>query len=182
MNYFINNFGYVSQLFAQHLQLTLVVLFFSLLISIPLGVLIVRVKWLQGPVLGILGVIYTIPSLSLFVRMTYIFACPSRAAMSGWPRPGCGHESQESSWSTLRAGRSRLEWSRRMRGAVRCHGRGQASTLGISLPVPLSRLSLLGALALDSGPRPLGRPDDLVASNPVVRLTSERPVTDRRPK
>jgi osmoprotectant transport system permease protein len=69
MNYLINNFGYVSQLFFQHLQLTLIVLFFSLLISIPMGVLIVRVKWLRAPVMGILGVIYTIPSLSLFVLL-----------------------------------------------------------------------------------------------------------------
>lgn len=81
MNYLINNFGYVSQLFAQHLQLTLVVLFFSLLISIPLGVLIVRVKWLQGPVLGILGVIYTIPSLSLFVLLIPLFGLGTTPAV-----------------------------------------------------------------------------------------------------
>jgi osmoprotectant transport system permease protein len=69
MTYLINNFAYVAQLFGEHLQLTLIVLFFSLLISIPLGLLIARSPWLQGPVLGILGVIYTIPSLSLFVLL-----------------------------------------------------------------------------------------------------------------
>ena len=73
MNYLINNFEYVARLFGQHLQLTLLVLFFSLLISIPLGILIARISWLQGPVLGMLGVIYTIPSLSLFVLLIPIF-------------------------------------------------------------------------------------------------------------
>ena len=81
MNYLINNFGYVSQLFGQHLQLTLVVLFFSLLISIPLGVLIVHIRWLQGPVLGILGVIYTIPSLSLFVLLIPLFGLGTTPAV-----------------------------------------------------------------------------------------------------
>jgi osmoprotectant transport system permease protein len=69
MSYLTRNFGYVGQLFAQHLQLTLAVLFFTLLIGIPLGVLLNRVKWLRTPVLSILGIIYTIPSLSFFVLL-----------------------------------------------------------------------------------------------------------------
>lgn len=81
MNYLIHNFGYVSQLFSQHLQLTLIVLFLSLIISIPLGVLIVRVNWLQAPVLGILGVIYTIPSLSLFVLLIPLVGLGIRPAI-----------------------------------------------------------------------------------------------------
>jgi osmoprotectant transport system permease protein len=73
MTYLINNFSYVSQLFLQHLMLVLMVLFFSLLISIPLGVLISRVTWLRGVVLSVLSVIYTIPSLSLFVLLIPLF-------------------------------------------------------------------------------------------------------------
>jgi osmoprotectant transport system permease protein len=69
MSYLVNNFAYVGQLFAQHLQLTLAVLFFTLLIGIPLGVLLNRVKWLRAPVISVLGVIYTIPSLSFFVLL-----------------------------------------------------------------------------------------------------------------
>ena len=69
MNYLVNNLGYILQLTGQHLGLVLAVLFFALLLALPLGVLIVRIPWLQGPVLGILGVIYTIPSLSLFVLL-----------------------------------------------------------------------------------------------------------------
>lgn len=73
MNYLINNLGYVGQLFLQHLQLTLVVVGISVVIAVPLGVLAVRVKPLQGPILSILGVIYTIPSLSLFVLLIPLF-------------------------------------------------------------------------------------------------------------
>ena len=73
MSYLVNNLGYVGQLFLQHLQLTLVVVGISVVIAVPLGVLAVRVKPLQGPILSILGVIYTIPSLSLFVLLIPLF-------------------------------------------------------------------------------------------------------------
>jgi len=69
MSFIINNPGLVGMLFLEHLRLTGVVLVISLVIAIPLGVLIARRPRLSGPVLSILGVIYTIPSLSLFVLL-----------------------------------------------------------------------------------------------------------------
>ncbi len=69
MSYLIAHFPYVVQLFLQHLRLTLEVVGFSLILGVPLGLLVSRVKWLEGPVLGVLGVIYTIPSLSFFVLL-----------------------------------------------------------------------------------------------------------------
>lgn len=73
MRYLIDNLDLVVELFIQHLQLTLVVLFFALVIGIPVGLALARVKWLQGPVMSVLGIIYTIPSLSLFVLLIPIF-------------------------------------------------------------------------------------------------------------
>lgn len=73
MNYLINNSAYVAGLFLQHLQLTLAVLFFTLLVGIPLGLLLERIKWLRAPVLSVLGIIYTIPSLSFFVLLIPLF-------------------------------------------------------------------------------------------------------------
>jgi osmoprotectant transport system permease protein len=67
LSYLFNHLSFVGVLFLEHLKLTIVVIVISLLIAVPLGVMIVRYKWLQNPVLGILSVIYTIPSLSLFV-------------------------------------------------------------------------------------------------------------------
>jgi osmoprotectant transport system permease protein len=69
VDYIAANLSFVAQLFGQHLGMTIVALTIALLIAIPVGWLIARVSWLRGPVLGVLGVIYTIPSLSLFVLL-----------------------------------------------------------------------------------------------------------------
>ena len=81
MNYLINNFDVVAELFLQHLQLTLAVIFFSLLIGIPLGLLLARIRWLRGPVMSVLGIIYTIPSLSFFVLLIPVFGLGIRPAI-----------------------------------------------------------------------------------------------------
>ena len=81
MSFLINNFGQVAQLFLQHLGLTLVVIVSSLIIGIPLGILLARIKWLRGPVLSILGVIYTIPSLSFFVLLIPVFGLGTTPAI-----------------------------------------------------------------------------------------------------
>ncbi|MGI8588989.1 MAG: ABC transporter permease [Chloroflexia bacterium] len=49
----------------EHFYLTVLTLGIALAISLPLGFLISRYKPIQAPVLGVLGVIYTIPSLAL---------------------------------------------------------------------------------------------------------------------
>lgn len=56
----------VFELFWQHLYLVGTSLFLSLLIALPLGIFISRRVKLAIPVLGTLGVLYTIPSLALF--------------------------------------------------------------------------------------------------------------------
>ncbi|GAB4208250.1 MAG: ABC transporter permease [Roseiflexaceae bacterium] len=68
-NYLLRNPNTVWPLFVQHLALTGLALLISLLVAGPLSVLVARVAWLRGPVLGVLGVIYTIPSLALFVLL-----------------------------------------------------------------------------------------------------------------
>lgn len=49
----------------EHIQLTVTTLAISIVIAIPVGTIIARVPILYTPVIGILGVIYTIPSLAL---------------------------------------------------------------------------------------------------------------------
>ena len=73
MVYLWNNLPFVGQLIGEHLRMTAISLAFSLLIAMPLGVLVARKRNLQAPVLGVLGVIYTIPSLSLFVLLIPLF-------------------------------------------------------------------------------------------------------------
>jgi osmoprotectant transport system permease protein len=49
----------------EHTFLTLLAVGAGLVISIPLAILAYRKKWAEAPILGITGVIYTIPSLAL---------------------------------------------------------------------------------------------------------------------
>jgi osmoprotectant transport system permease protein len=81
MPYLVNNFPFVAQLFAEHLRLTGISLGLALLLAIPLGLLIARRRWLHGPILGFLGVIYTIPSLSLFVLLIPLFGLGTTPAV-----------------------------------------------------------------------------------------------------
>ena len=52
-----------------HLQLTLLALLCSAAVSLPLGVAVTRVRWLEQPALGVAGIIQTIPSLALLAVM-----------------------------------------------------------------------------------------------------------------
>jgi len=40
---------------------------FGLIISVPLGIVCVRFRWLYGPVLSVTSVLYALPSLALFI-------------------------------------------------------------------------------------------------------------------
>jgi osmoprotectant transport system permease protein len=79
--YLFTNSGLVLGLFGEHLRLAMIALVIALVIALPLGWLLARVKWLRGPVLGVLGVIYTIPSLSLFVLLIPLLGLGPRTAI-----------------------------------------------------------------------------------------------------
>ena len=57
-----------------HLQLTLLALLSSAAVSLPLGVAVTRVRWLEQPALGVAAVIQTIPSLALLAIMVPLLA------------------------------------------------------------------------------------------------------------
>jgi osmoprotectant transport system permease protein len=69
MVYLIEHWDDVGQLMLQHLWLTVSALGIATAIAFPVGLLLTRVAWLRGPILGLLGVLYTIPSLSLLVLL-----------------------------------------------------------------------------------------------------------------
>lgn len=71
--YIANNPDIVRDLLAQHLVLIGIALAVALTIALPLGVLIHRYRWLAVPVLGVLGVLYTIPSLALIILLIPTF-------------------------------------------------------------------------------------------------------------
>jgi osmoprotectant transport system permease protein len=69
MSYLLNNPDKVFTLTQEHLLITLVALSIAVVIAVPLGVLLVRRPKLYGPVMSVLSVLYTIPSISLLVLL-----------------------------------------------------------------------------------------------------------------
>jgi osmoprotectant transport system permease protein len=67
----------------QHITLTVVSVALGLLISVPLALLARRSRRLQGPVVGLTGVIYTIPSLALFAVLAPVTGLTKKTAVIG---------------------------------------------------------------------------------------------------
>ncbi|WP_204141092.1 ABC transporter permease [Halomicronema sp. CCY15110] len=73
MAYLLNHPGEIATLVWQHLQMTLTALAIAILIAVPIALLINRVRWLSVPVMGLLGIFYTIPSLALIIFLVPVF-------------------------------------------------------------------------------------------------------------
>ncbi len=73
MTYILANPEIVWGLFLQHLRLTAIALAVALLIALPLGTLLHRYRWLATPVLGALGILYTVPSIALIILLIPFF-------------------------------------------------------------------------------------------------------------
>jgi osmoprotectant transport system permease protein len=69
MSYLIGHLGKVLTLAGQHIALTVTALAIALVIALPLGVLVARHRRAYVPVMGVLSVLYTIPSISLLVLL-----------------------------------------------------------------------------------------------------------------
>ena len=73
MSYLISHPGDVLTLLLQHLRMTGIALGVAIALSVPLALLVTRLRWLAVPVLGGLGVFYTIPSLALIIFLVPLF-------------------------------------------------------------------------------------------------------------
>lgn len=72
--YITDNWQMLLGLTWQHTWLVLVAVGFAILAGVPLGILIVRFKWLATPVLGVATVVLTIPTIALFGLMIPLFS------------------------------------------------------------------------------------------------------------
>jgi osmoprotectant transport system permease protein len=70
------------QALLQHIQLVFISMLIAIAIGIPLGILITRIKRLEGPVLGIAGILQTIPSLALLGFMIPLFGIGIKTAVA----------------------------------------------------------------------------------------------------
>ncbi len=60
-----NNLEQLGEQFLEHIGLTALSLFLAVLLAVPLGILATRRQQLAGPLLGVAGVLQTIPSIAL---------------------------------------------------------------------------------------------------------------------
>ena len=72
LEYLIENWREVVALAIDHLRLSLGAVALALLVALPLGVLAARVRRLTLPTLSVLGLLYTVPSLALSMRLRTI--------------------------------------------------------------------------------------------------------------
>lgn len=82
MLYVLKNPGVVWELLLEHLHMTLLTLAIALVIALPLALLITRVRWLTVPILGSLGILYTVPSLALIILLVPLFGLSARSVIA----------------------------------------------------------------------------------------------------
>ncbi|MDD9265498.1 ABC transporter permease [Paenibacillus sp. GCM10023248] len=69
MSYLFNNWEKVGALFGEHVLLTFTSLGMALLFAFPIGFLVAKYRRLHTPVTGMLGIVYTIPSMALYAAL-----------------------------------------------------------------------------------------------------------------
>lgn len=74
LHYIMDNWSTLLTLSWQHSWLVLVAVGLAIVIGVPLGILIVRERWLATPILGIATVVLTIPTIALFGLMIPLFS------------------------------------------------------------------------------------------------------------
>lgn len=82
MGYLFSNYERVIGLFFDHLYLVAISLFIALLIALPLGIIASRYKRLYTPIIGTLGIMYTIPSIALFALLIPFLGLGFKSALT----------------------------------------------------------------------------------------------------
>ena len=62
-----DNLGLIWEQLREHLYLAIVPVILGLLISVPLGYVATRYSWLANPLIAFGGVLYSLPSIALFI-------------------------------------------------------------------------------------------------------------------
>lgn len=76
-SYITNDFDRILQLAVQHLWLAGSALMISAVIALPIGLIIEREKRFTAAALGVLGTLYTIPSIALIILFIPLFGLSS---------------------------------------------------------------------------------------------------------
>ena len=82
MTYILNNPDTVWELLLAHLQMTSLTLVIAVAIGLPIVLLITRYRQLSVPILGVLGILYTVPSLALIILLVPFFGLNQRSVIA----------------------------------------------------------------------------------------------------
>lgn len=80
-NFLISRSSEIGKLFLEHIELTVFSVIISILIGIPIGILITRVKKLSSPVIAIANIAQAIPSLALLGFLIPLLGIGSKPAV-----------------------------------------------------------------------------------------------------
>lgn len=67
MTWINDNLGLIWEQLREHIYLSIVPVILGLLISVPLGYVATRFNWLANPLIAFGGVLYSLPSIALFI-------------------------------------------------------------------------------------------------------------------
>ncbi|MHA7155857.1 ABC transporter permease [Arthrobacter sp. TMN-50] len=76
IDYIANNSELIWIAFREHLYLALIPVILGIIVSLPLGYLAVRYKKLYYPLVNLSGILYSIPSLALFLLIPAVIGTP----------------------------------------------------------------------------------------------------------
>lgn len=76
MTWVLNNLGLIGGLALDHLRHSLPAIILGFVIAVPLGWFAFRATKLRGAILGLVGVLYAIPSFGLFAVLASAFGIP----------------------------------------------------------------------------------------------------------
>lgn len=82
MNYVLNNWEFILRLLGEHVWMTGAALLISTAVAVPLSLLLVQSERLTTAVLGLLSVLYTIPSIALLILLLPIFGLGRTAVVA----------------------------------------------------------------------------------------------------
>jgi osmoprotectant transport system permease protein len=82
MTWLLNNGDLVGQLVVAHLLIAIPPIVLSFVISVPIGWLANRFTWSRGTLLTVLGLLYAIPSLPLFIILPLIIGTGLRDSIN----------------------------------------------------------------------------------------------------
>lgn len=81
LNYLFENWRLVLDLTWDHVTLTVIALALALLLAVPLGVVVAHWPRTSLPIIGLLGIVYTIPSLALLAFLIPVFGLGRQPAL-----------------------------------------------------------------------------------------------------